>query len=113
MLDEDLGPLDSEHMRSDFWARDQELLHNAIMGTHYYIPHPRAYPNTQFASRRLDRDDGMWETMLKPDTIDCHLWRPGYEPENFSKIMRVLRYFYPQEDFSWLVNYRQQYDSIV
>jgi hypothetical protein len=55
----------------------------------------------------------MWETMLRPDTIDYHMHRPGYEPENFSKIMRVLRYFYPYEDYSWLINYREAYVALL
>lgn len=113
-LDDLLGNIEAEHFRGNYWGKDQEESYNNIFGNHgHAVLLPRARPGTQFASNRIDRDDSFWEDRLTPEIIDAHLWRPGYTDENFPKILKLLRYFYPDENFGWLINYRNEYIKIL
>jgi hypothetical protein len=110
-LDEQLAHEEMENMRGNLWCRDQELLFkHAYMDVY---PVPRARPGTQFASNRYDRDDSFLLDRLSPDTIDYHLPRPGYEENNFNQILTVLKYHYPNENFDWMVEYRNQYIQLL
>lgn len=110
-LDHELSELEAEHFRGNFWSRDQELLANGV--GELFFAHNRARPGTQFASNRYDRDDAYLLDRLSPDTIDYHMPRPGYEENNFNQILTVLKYHYPDEDFTWLENYRREYLKLL
>lgn len=112
MLDHHLGHEEMENMRGNLWSRDQELAWSMIAPQNY-VPHDRAKPGTQFATRRYDRDDAFFLERLSPMTIDYHMPRPGYEEKNFEQIMTVLKYHYPDENFDWLVNYRNEYVKLL
>lgn len=113
-LDDLLGGIEAEHYRGNFWSKDQEEAHNNIFGNNgHAVLLPRAKPGTQFATNRLDRDDAYLLERLNPDIIDYHMPRPGYEDAAFNQILIVLKYFYPTDNFDWLVSYREQYIKLL
>ena len=114
-LDNLLGHEEMENMRGNLWARDQETVYKKISSTPGIIVSKsnRARPGTQFAERRLDRDDAYIFDRLDQNIIDFHMPRPGYEENAFSQILTVLRYFYPNESFEWLINYRNEYLKLL
>lgn len=112
-LDELLGGIEAEHFRGNYWGKDQEEAHNKINLTQGIYCEPRARPGTQFASNRYDRDDAYILDRLSPDTIDFHMNRPGYESDNFYKILTILNYHYPNDNFDWLCEYREKYLEIL
>lgn len=113
-LDDLLGNIEAEHFRGNYWGKDQETAYQRISSAPVTISHHfRAREGTQFASRRYDRDNAYLLERLSPDTIDYHMNRPGYEEHNFDIIMKVLKYHYPDEDFGWLINYREEYLKLL
>lgn len=111
-LDELLGPIESQHFRSDQWCFDQNLAYkNFIKSGLPIVMHNRAAPGTQFATRRADRDG--WPQAFSPDLIDAHLPRPGYTEENFAKIINLFKSMYPNEDFQWMIDYRNEYLNLI
>lgn len=111
-LDELLGGIESEHFRGNYWCKDQEEAYNKISKVSR-IEKARAKEGTQFASKRVDRDDLHYMDRLDKDIIDAHLWRPGYTEENFPKILELLQYFYPEDDFNWLKKYTEEYIKLL
>lgn len=114
-LDEIVGSIESDHFRGCQWSLDQDNAYRLIKGSETvdYITHNRARQGTQFASKRYDRDDAYILDRLSPDTIDYHMNRPGYEPQNFEIIMKVLQYHYPNDGFDWLKDYNEQYKKLL
>jgi hypothetical protein len=111
-IDELLGEDECEHYRGNRWSVDQEQSFLNISKVNHNLI-PRAKEGTQWATRRYDRDDSYILDRLNPDTIDYHLNRPGYEEKNFAIIMEVLKYHFPQEDFTWLRTYNEQYKKLL
>lgn len=112
LLDKELAHEECENMRGNLWSRDQELLHNYIGPTSFHSQQ-RARSGTQFATNRVDRDDINWRSYCGPDLIDAHLWRPGYTDENFANILELLQAQYPNDNFDWLISYREQYIRLL
>lgn len=115
-LDGLLGHLDCEHFRGNYWAKDQETIYQRISDAYpnnLTIAHNRAKYPYQFAKNRVDRDDINWESYIGPDLIDAHLWRPGYTDENFAKILQLFQTMYPEENFDWMVEYRNEYVKLI
>lgn len=107
-LDDLLGPLECEHFRGNYWSKDQETIYNHLwLSGKEFNNHFRARPGTQFANRRADRDG--WPDVIPPDIVDAHLPRPGYTPENFAKILSLFQTMYPEDDFQWMIDYRNEY----
>jgi hypothetical protein len=107
-LDELLGHLECDHFKGNYWAKDQETIFNYLERQAWpVVKHKRAKHPHQFATRRADRDG--WPDALPPDIIDAHLPRPGYTEENFAKILKLFQDVYPDEDFTWMVEYRNEY----
>lgn len=111
-LDYYLGNENCENMRGNLWSRDQELLFNFTSQMHR-VEVPRARPGTQFAENRLDRDDAYILDRLSPDIVDYHMHRPLWEEANFQKLMTIMKYFWPTEDFTWIETYRQEYIKLL
>lgn len=113
-LDETVGKLESVTFRGDFWGFDQWYLRKKIQdsGVSPIIVNRAKYPE-RFATRRLDRDDAFLLHRINLDIIDYHLPRPAYEENNFNQIMTVLKYFYPNDDFGWLIDYRNEYLKLI
>ena len=112
-LDDLLGDIEAEHFRGNYWGKDQEEAYNKISNYPTLILEQRARPGTQFAANRVDRDDINWRAYVNDDLVDAHLWRPGYTDENFANIMELLTMKYPNEDFTWLRTYNEQYKKIL
>ncbi len=114
-LDEFVGSIECQDFRGCQWSLDQDLIHRLIANSEQvsYIGHNRTNGQNQFSTRRYDRDDSYILDRLNPDTIDYHMNRPGYEPQNFEKIMTILTYHYPHENFEWLINYNNEYKKLL
>jgi hypothetical protein len=110
-LDELLGNIECDNMRGNYWGKDQQTLWENTKDIATLIP--RARPGTQFADNRVDRDDINWRAYVNEDLIDAHLWRPGYTDENFANIMELLTMKYPNDDFTWLVEYNSEYKKLL
>lgn len=111
-LDGLLGSIEAESFRGNYWCKDQDEAYNKISKVSR-IEKVRAKEGTQFATKRVDRDDLHYMDRLDKDIIDAHLWRPGYTEENFPKILELLKYFYPEYDFNWLIDYTNEYRKLV
>lgn len=112
-LDDLLGDIECESFRGNYWGKDQETLYNLIPHNHTLSSHQRARPGTQFAENRVDREDINWRSYLGPGLVDAHLWRPGYTDENFANIMELLQTQYPNDDFQWVIDYRNEYIKLL
>lgn len=110
-LDNLLSNIDCENMRGNYWSKDQQELYNKTWEDACHIT--RAKPGTQFATSRYDRDDAFLLDRLSLDTIDYHMPRPGYTDENFNQILTVLQFHYPNEDFTWLKSYTEEYKRLI
>jgi hypothetical protein len=111
-IDEQLAHEQCENMRGNLWSRDQELAYNHISSQSVFH-HFRARPGTQFASNRVDRDDSYWRDRLNKEVVDAHLWRPGFEETNFLNLMELLSFFYPEQNFEWLINHKNAWISCL
>lgn len=112
LLDKLLGDIETENFRGNYWGKDQETLFNITKDRpKFFID--RARPGTQFAGNRVDRDDINWRSYLGPDLIDAHLWRPGYIEENFANILELLQRQYPEDNFQWMIDYRNEYIKLI
>jgi hypothetical protein len=111
-LDDLLGEIECESFRGNYWGKDQEGLYLSNR-SHPTIEVTRARPNTQFANHRVDRDDENWRAYVNDDLIDAHLWRDGYTDQNHANIMELMRMKFPNEDFTWLENYRTEYLKLL
>lgn len=111
-LDGLLGHLECEHFKGNYWAKDQETIYERISNSdHRIVGHYRAkYPH-QFATHRADRDG--WPDTPDHYIIDAHLPRPGYTDENFAKILKLFQDIYPNEDFTWMIEYKNQYVKLL
>lgn len=112
-LDELVGVIECEHFRGNQWSLDQGEAYRKINLTQWIFYEPRARPNTQFSTNRVDRDDFYWRDRISSELVDAHLWRPGYEPNNFNNILELLLTMYPFEDFTWLVEYTKKYNELL
>lgn len=112
-LDNLLGEIEADHFRGNYWGKDQEEAYKKISVNENKFLINRARPGTQFASNRVDRDDINWRSYVNEELIDAHLWRPGYEENNFANIIELLQMKYPQENFQWLIEYRENYLKLL
>jgi hypothetical protein len=111
-LDNLLGDIECENFRGNYWGKDQETLFDTLAIAK--VEHiNRARPGTQFAGNRVDRDDINWRSYVNDSLVDAHLWRPGYTDENFENILELLQMKYPNEDFQWLIDYKNEYIKLL
>lgn len=112
-LDLLLGHIECESFVGNYWGKDQETIFNLLKDSGTKVLNNRAKEGTQFASHRYDRDDSFILDRLSLDTIDYHLNRPGYEPQNFDIILRIMKWHFPNENFDWLINFNEQYKQLL
>jgi len=111
-IDDLLGEDECEDYRGCRWSVDQEQSYLKISNRPVNLI-PRARPNTQFASHRVDRDDQNWRSYVDENLVDAHLWRNGYTDENHANIMELMKMKFPNEDFTWLDNFRKEYLKLL
>lgn len=115
-LDDALAAENCENMRGNLWSRDQDLAHQYINPTSPILFN-RAYEGTQFATKRVDRDNVFWHTDIlnrgNNDIVDAHLWRPGYTEENVEKIIRLFTIMYPHDSFEWIREYAAEFRNAI
>jgi hypothetical protein len=109
-LDELLGNIDCENMRGNYWAKDQETAFNLIFNKFPVLVN-RSKPRTQFATKRLDRDDAFLLERDMTDIIDFHMPRPGYD--YIETIIKVFETKYPFDDFTWMREYADAYKQLI
>lgn len=112
-IDSLLGEIECEHFRGNYFGKDQEEAFNRISRHPNIYLHGRAKPGTQFATRRVDRDNMFYEENINDQLIDAHLWRPGFTEENFPKILNLLQRMYPNDNFDWLISYTEKYRQLL
>lgn len=111
-LDDLLGHIECEHFRANQWAKDQDEIYKHLTAQAWPVKkYYRASPGTQFATFRADRDG--WPETTPPYIVDAHLPRPGYTEENFAKILKLFQDVYPDEDFNWMIEYRNEYVKLL
>lgn len=111
-LDELLGPIECDHFRANQWALDQDTVWKKIQASNLpVIKHKRAIFPHQFATLRADRDG--WPNSPPEGIVDAHLPRPGYTEENFNKILTLFRQVYPDENFNFMIEYRNEYLKLL
>lgn len=112
VLHDFLEPISCEHMRGNYWCLDQETIFNKIKRARVQVHgHSRANVPQKFATRRADRDN--WPQIASPEIIDAHLPRPGYVDGNFERIITLFQQMYPQDDFAWMMNYRDEFLKLL
>jgi hypothetical protein len=50
---------------------------------------------------------------LDHDIVDAHVWRPGFTDENFPKILHLMQFMFPDENFDWLISYTNAYKQLL
>lgn len=110
-MDAELAHEECEGMRGNLWSRDQELLAKGV--GELYFKHTRGNGQNQFAQNRVDRTDTNWRSYVNDELIDAHLWRDGFTDENHANIMELMRMKFPDEDFTWIDNYRNAYKQLL
>ncbi len=112
-LDYHLGHIECLNMRGNYWSFEQELIFNTLQNANCLLI-PRSNGQNQFALNRVDRTDlhykDRWDRF---NLIDAHLWRPGYSEENFPKILELMQFVYPDDNFDWLISYTEQYKALL
>ncbi len=112
-LDSLLGHIECESFRGNYWAKDQEEMFDKMQYTSK-VEINRSNGQNQFAQHRVDRTDLHYKDRLDPyNLIDAHLWRPGYSEENFPKILELMQYMYPEDNFDWLISYNEAYKKLL
>jgi hypothetical protein len=109
-LDDLVGVIECQDFRGCQWSLDQDHAFKHLQNQDKVL-YKRAYPNTQFATKREDRDS--WGNVNRFDLFDAHLPRPGYTEDNFNKILSLLQEKYPNDSFEWLIKYREDYVKLL
>lgn len=111
-ISELIDPIEGENIRGEQWSFDQWYATKMIKESgEKYSSHLRAKsPSNQTATQRADRDG--WNYNSK-DILDAHWPRPGYGQDNFNKILKLLKDVYPQDNFDWLIEYRNKFVELL
>jgi hypothetical protein len=89
-----------------------EMRKSAIFYFRYMIPNPafKGHDNkTPFIlpAGRIDRSN--WDLSMLPTAIDAHCPRPGYNDENWSKILPILEKCLTDDQLKYTKNYREEF----
>lgn len=107
-----IDPIESDNIRGTQWCYDQWYAKKMIKeyGDWEVKHHPRSNGKNQFAQRRADRDGWSFDPYT---IIDAHLPRPLTDESNFNKVLDLFNIKYPEDNFDWLVNYRNEYLKLL
>jgi hypothetical protein len=95
-----------------YWYVDQELITRRLKKFNPTIINRGQYPNG-FARGRVDR--GAW-TLDHREFIDCHMHHQIYHKGRewkFEQTMEMLRKVWPDEDFTWFVEYHNEFKKLT
>jgi hypothetical protein len=95
-----------------FWYTDQELITRRLKKFNPTIINRGQYPNG-FARGRVDR--GAW-TLDHREFIDCHMHHQIYHKGRewkFEQTMEMLKKVWPDEDFTWFVEYHNEFKKLT
>jgi hypothetical protein len=112
-LDRLLGDDECQDYRACRWSVDQEQLYKNISLDQEINLIPRTNGQTPFAQNRVDRTDLHYMDRLDFNIFDAHLWRDGFQEDNFKKIVELMQFMYPDENFDWLISYTEQYRALL
>lgn len=111
-LDRLLADDECQDYRACRWSVDQEQAFlNISKGNIYKIT--RSNGLNQFAQHRVDRTDTNWRAYVNEKLIDAHLWRPSYEEIEFNNLLELLKTKFPEENFEWMVEYKNSYVDLI
>jgi len=106
-----IDPIEGLNIRGEQWCYDQWYIKKKIdeSGIEPKLI-PRSNGQTQFATKRADRDG--WH--FDPDSlIDAHLPRPLTDDANFQKVYDLFSVKYPNDDLSWMKEYQEAYKQLL
>ncbi len=111
-LSELLDNIQCENMRGNYWGKDQGTIWEQIQksGREVNLISRAQSKEHQIATRRADRDGWRYDANT---IIDAHLPRPGYDLYNFNLILKLFKDVYSQENFGWMMNYRNAYLTLL
>lgn len=87
------------------WTFDQHLLTTRLKELHLLMSANLINRNQYPYLGRRDRS--RWE-ILPDNKIDCHMLRPG-NGDNYLRTKENLLYYYPNQDWTWLDKYTENY----
>jgi len=97
-----------------YWFSDQDLITQRLKDVQFPITSIlRGHYKNGFAHCRVDR--GAW-TLDHPQFIDAHLHHQIYHRGNewkFDKTMELLRKVWPNEDFTWFIEYHKEFKRLT
>jgi hypothetical protein len=95
----------------DYWYTDQRFITNKIneYGIDKFNIIERGFENGN-AAKRLDKLD--WNFQSDKDYIDCHLFRNGWEKDNFNKTIDVIDSKIHKNN-DWIVEYWNEFIKII
>jgi hypothetical protein len=109
--DLDSLPQARSHDRVKRWVTDQDLITERINKSGIPVDHyHRGTYKNGYARGRVDRS--AW-TLLHDHLIDCHMLRGIYKDQKaFNQTMDLLLKVWPNEDWQWFVNYRNEFKKL-
>lgn len=94
----------------EWWQVDQDLITERLKNFSVTRVDRGVAPNSHYPLGRIDR--GSWDLTLNQEKrIDAHLLRPGFLPENFEKIISLIKQCYgvDESDVKWMRDYRSEF----
>jgi len=98
-----------------WWGCDQQILTARLKeyGTGNIDFINRGQGSHGYARGRVDRGSGGW-VLNQPELIDAHLMQQTHHSEEkIAKLMELLHYVWPQEDFTWFENYTREFKRLA
>ena len=97
-----------------YWFSDQDLITQRIQSTEFPVTSVlRGQYKNGYAYGRVDR--GQW-SLDHPQFIDAHLHHQIYHSGNewkFDKTMELLIKVWPNEDFTWFIEYHKEFKRLT
>lgn len=94
------------------WVVDQDLITDRINSV-AFVKHfePRGTLPTGYPIGRVDRSS--W-SLDHPQFIDCHMLRDIWSnPEHLARTMLLLYKVWPEENFSWFLEYVEEFKKLI
>lgn len=110
--DLDLHPKSKSDKWEEWWQVDQDIITEKLLKEDINRIDRGVATNSHYPKGRIDR--GCWEKSLEQyERIDAHLLRPGWNEENFRKILNLILSVFPNENLKWMMDYRDEYIKLM